>query len=156
MKFLTNLGSLFLVTCSYILPYTPALSSAHVYLRVPLETALECGCEERCDCLLDKIPEEVRPYLLPFPTSFPLAPSFTMVRAAIQSTMHLLASIWKPCIMLCGLPDSRCVRIIVHPTVYFVWPATRRSWKKCASLLRQTTLKGARRRRSALFTPRTF
>ena len=34
------------------------LSSAHVYLRVPLETAM-CGCKSRCGCIMDTIPEEV-------------------------------------------------------------------------------------------------
>lgn len=38
--------------------HVEGLSSAHVYLRVPLETAM-CGCEVRCGCLLDKIPEPV-------------------------------------------------------------------------------------------------
>eukprot|EP01048_Picozoa_sp_COSAG05_P007862 COSAG05_NODE_572_length_8615_cov_58.796031_5_plen_594_part_00 len=39
--------------------HVDGLSSAHVYLRVPLETALECDCKQRCGCLLDKIPPGV-------------------------------------------------------------------------------------------------
>jgi hypothetical protein len=39
--------------------HVEGLSSAHVYLRVPLETAMECGCAQRCACIMDKIPEEV-------------------------------------------------------------------------------------------------
>ncbi len=38
--------------------HVDSLSSAHVYLRLPAETAL-CGCEQRCGCLLEGISEEV-------------------------------------------------------------------------------------------------
>ena len=39
--------------------HVDALSSAHVYLRVPLETAMACGCKQRCGCIMDTIPAEV-------------------------------------------------------------------------------------------------
>ena len=38
--------------------HVDSLSSAHVYLRLPVETAL-CGCEHRCGCLLEAVPEEI-------------------------------------------------------------------------------------------------
>lgn len=38
--------------------HVDSLSSAHVYLRLPVETAL-CGCEHRCGCLLEAVSEEI-------------------------------------------------------------------------------------------------
>eukprot|EP01043_Picozoa_sp_COSAG02_P010641 COSAG02_NODE_378_length_23535_cov_35.310164_12_plen_578_part_00 len=38
--------------------HVDSLSSAHVYLRLPAETAL-CGCEQRCGCLLELVSEEI-------------------------------------------------------------------------------------------------
>ena len=38
--------------------HVDGLSSAHVYLRLPVDQAL-CGCAGRCGCLLEKIDEEV-------------------------------------------------------------------------------------------------
>lgn len=39
--------------------HVDSLSSAHVYLRFPAETAL-CGCEQpRCGCLLEQLPDDI-------------------------------------------------------------------------------------------------
>ena len=38
--------------------HVDGLSSAHVYLRLPLKNA-QCACKQRCACLLERIPEGV-------------------------------------------------------------------------------------------------
>ena len=40
--------------------HVDSLSSAHVYLRLPLEQAMICNCDGPCGCMLDMIEEEVQ------------------------------------------------------------------------------------------------